>query len=46
MKVRFFGFTVDVVSKNLTQDQWAAYEHSKRLGLPDIAGANRFFFNR
>lgn len=43
MKVRFFGFTLDVVSKNLTHDQWAAYEDSKRLVLPDIAGANRFF---
>lgn len=41
MKVRFFGFTFETVSKNLTIDQWASHTHQNPPNLSSVVQGQR-----
>ena len=41
MKVRFFGFTFEAVSKNLTLDQWASHLHNNPPNIGAVIQGQR-----
>ena len=41
MKVRFFGFTFEAVSKNLTLDQWASHLHNNPPDISSVVQGQR-----